>query len=226
MTTNKENIDRATLPTLYSFRRCPYAMRARLALTISNQQCALREIVLCDKPDEMVALSPKATVPVLRLTDGQVLEESLDIMFWALERHDPQKWLIPEQGTLLEMKELITQNDGPFKYHLDRYKYSARQEKGTDPVYHRTEGIKVLNALNNRLGNSTQLFGNRPTLADYAIIPFIRQFANTDRVFFDAQPILNLQKWLDAHLSSEIFTSIMKKWLVWAPGDQESIFPA
>jgi glutathione S-transferase len=216
----------ATLPTLYSFRRCPYAMRARLALTISQQKCALREIVLRDKPTEMIALSPKATVPILHLSDGQVLEESLDIMYWALERNDPQHWLNPPEATLPEMQTLIAQNDGPFKHHLDRYKYATRHEEGTDPVHHRTEGVRLLNTLNDRLEISPQLFGDRPTLADYAIIPFVRQFANTDRTWFDAQPFQSLQKWLDSHLSSEIFLSVMKKWPVWAPGDQEPIFPA
>jgi glutathione S-transferase len=224
--TDQEEKAESALPILYSFRRCPYAMRARLALTISHQKCALREIVLRDKPTEMITLSPKATVPVLRLTDGQVLEESLDIMYWALERNDPQQWLIPLEGTLPEMQALIAQNDGPFKHHLDRYKYVTRHEEGADPIDHRTEAARLLNTLNDRLENSPQLFGDRPTLADYAIIPFVRQFANTDRAWFDTQPFRELQQWLDSHLNSEIFLAIMKKWPVWAPGDQEPIFPA
>ena len=113
-----------TLPVLYSFRRCPYAMRARLALASSRQRCALREVVLRDKPAEMIAVSPKATVPVLHLPDGQVLEQSLDIMRWALARHDPEQWLSPEIGTLADMEALIADCDGDFKHHLDRYKYA------------------------------------------------------------------------------------------------------
>jgi glutathione S-transferase len=223
---NQEQKARSTLPTLYSFRRCPFAMRARLALTISRQKCVLREIILRDKPAEMVMLSPKATVPVLHLTDGRVLEESLDIIYWALERNDPGQWLIPSEGTLSEMQALIAHNDGPFKHHLDRYKYATRQDEETNPIEHRTEGMKFLNTLNDRLKNSLQLFGDKPALADYAIIPFVRQFANTDRIWFDAQSFLNVQKWLNFHLNSEIFLAIMKKWPVWAPGDQEPIFPA
>ena len=223
---NQEQKAGSTLPTLYSFRRCPFAMRARLALTISRQKCVLREIILSEKPAEMIMLSPKATVPVLHLTNGRVLDESLDIIYWALERNDPGQWLIPPEGTLSEMQALIAHNDGPFKHHLDRYKYATRQDEETDPIEHRTEGMKFLNTLNDRLKNSLQLFGDKPALADYAIIPFVRQFANTDRIWFDAQYFLSLQKWLNFHLNSEIFLAIMKKWPVWAPGDQEPIFPA
>lgn len=221
-------VDKAqqAIPILYSFRRCPYAMRTRLALTISNQQCGLREIVLRDKPAEMIALSPKASVPVLHLTDGSVLEESLDIMLWALERDDPQHWLTPQNGSLLDMISLISENDGSFKNHLDRYKYAIRYEEGTDPVYHRAEGSLFLNTLNDRLEIHSQLYGNRATLADFAILPFVRQFANTDRAWFDNQPLQHLQNWLDEHLSSDLFQGIMKKVPVWAPGDKEPVFPA
>ncbi len=213
-------------PTLYSFRRCPYAMRARLALSASRQQCSLREIVLRDKPAEMVEISPKATVPVLQLLDGTVLEESLDIMHWALAENDPENWLDPEAGTLAEVHDLIAECDGPFKHNLDRYKYAIRYEEGTDPVYHRTEGVKFLKKLNDRLSTQKHLFGDRPCLADFAIFPFVRQFANTDRAWFDAQPLPHLQVWLADHLDSERFKSIMKKWPVWAPGDEEPVFPA
>lgn len=221
-------VDKAqqAIPILYSFRRCPYAMRTRLALTISHQQCGLREIVLRDKPAEMIALSPKASVPVLHLTDGSVLEESLDIMLWALERDDPQHWLTPQNGSLSDMISLISENDGAFKNHLDRYKYAIRYEEGTDPVYHRAEGSLFLNTLNDRLEIHSQLYGNRATLADFAILPFVRQFANTDRAWFDNQPLQHLQNWLDEHLSSDLFQGIMKKVPVWAPGDKEPVFPA
>jgi glutathione S-transferase len=214
------------LPTLYSFRRCPYAMRARLALSASRQQCALREIVLRDKPADMIALSPKATVPVLKLLDDTVLEESLDIMHWALGENDPENWLDPELGTLASMKELIAESDGPFKHNLDRYKYAIRYEEGTDPVFHRTEGAAFLEKLNGRLGKHAHLFGDRPCLADFAIFPFVRQFANTDRAWFDAQALIHLQGWLAGHLESERFKSIMTIWPVWAVGDEEPVFPA
>jgi len=213
------------LPTLYSFRRCPYAMRARLALSASRQQCYLREIVLRDKPTEMVEISPKATVPVLKLLDDTVLEESLDIMHWALGKNDPESWLEPEAGTLDEVHALIAESDGPFKHNLDRYKYAIRYEEGTDPVHHRTEGAKFLEKLNERLSQHKHLFGDKPCLADFAIFPFVRQFVNTDREWFDAQPLPHLQAWLAGHLESDRFKNIMTKWTVWAPGDDEPVFP-
>ena len=214
------------LPIFYSFRRCPYAMRARLALLVSRRRCVLREVILRDKPLEMVALSPKATVPVLFLSDARVLEESLDIMFWALGCDDPLQWLTPEEGCLQDMKDLIALNDGPFKEHLDRYKYATRYEEGTDPVYHRNEGIKLLSLLNSRLGRQLHLFGNRPALADYAIFPFVRQFANTDRDWFDSQPLPILQTWLEGYLKSPLFEDIMIKWPVWSPSDKDTLFPS
>ena len=131
----------------------------------------------------MIALSPKATVPVLKLLDDTVLEESLDIMHWALGENDPENWLDPEVGTSAEVKELIAESDGPFKHNIDRYKYAIRYEEGTDPVFHRTEGAAFLEKLNGRLGKHTHLFGDRPCLADFAIFPFVRQFANTDRAW-------------------------------------------
>lgn len=214
------------LPLLYSFRRCPYAMRARLALSVSGQHCRLREIVLRDKPDHMIEISPKATVPVLLINDGAVLEESLDIMRWALSENDPKGWLSPEMGSLEEMFSLIEECDGSFKHNLDRYKYANRYEEGTDPVEHRTAGEVFLNKLDERLAGSDNLFGHRPALADFAIFPFVRQFANTDRKWFDAAPMSHLQRWLAAHLESDIFKGVMKKWPVWKDGDVEPIFPA
>lgn len=214
------------LPTLYSFRRCPYAMRARLSLSVSQQHCRLREIVLRDKPAEMVEISPKATVPVLQLNDGTVIEESLDIMRWALSQSDPEHWLAPENGTLEDMFALIAECDGPFKHNLDRYKYANRYDESTDPVVHRTDGEEFLTKLDARLSQFQNLFGDRPSLADFAIFPFVRQFANTDREWFDAAPLLNLQRWLQAHLESEIFTDVMKKWPVWKNGDEEPLFPS
>lgn len=216
----------AELPILYSFRRCPYAMRARLALAVSGRQCGLREIVLSDKPAEMIAVSEKATVPVLQLTDGRVLDESLDIMLWALDQNDPEGWLTPGQAGLDEMTALIGENDGPFKEHLDRYKYAGRYEQDTDALHHRGEGMKFLATLSERIGDQGQLFGTRISLADAAIFPFVRQFANTDRNWFDAQPLAPLQRWLADHLGSSLFQGIMQKWPVWAPGEPAVRFPA
>lgn len=214
-----------SLPTLYSFRRCPYAMRARLSLSISQQHCRLREIVLRDKPAEMVEISPKATVPVLQLNDGTVLEESLDIMRWALSQNDPGYWLEPENGSLDDIFALIAECDGPFKHNLDRYKYANRYDESTDPVVHRTDGMEFLTKLDALLAETENLFGDRPSLADFAIFPFVRQFANTDREWFDAAPLPHLQRWLQAHLESDIFTGVMKKWQVWKNGDEEPVFP-
>ncbi len=217
-------------PVLYSFRRCPYAMRTRMALKVSGQQCELREIVLRDKPDEMLQASPKATVPVLVNPDGTVLEESLDIMQWTLGNNDPENWLKPTQGNLSGMLALIETLDGAFKQHLDRYKYATRYTdendgKGVDPIEHRDSAMHVLMTLETRLASQPWLFGGQIALADVAIAPFVRQFANTDRAWFDAQPCPALHDWLNRFLESELFTSVMKKYKPWASGQPSVLFP-
>ncbi len=214
-----------TYPILYSFRRCPYAMRARMAIAMSGQICRLREVVLRDKPAEMLAASPKATVPVVVDTDGTVIEESLDVIDWALGKADPDGWLTPPTGTLQDMRDLIADSDGPFKTALDRYKYSNRYD-GADPAEHRNTGLDFLSHLNLRLEHQNHLFGDRVSLADIAIFPFIRQFANTDRAWFDAQPLPHLQRWLAYHLSSDLFASVMPKFKQWASESDEPLFPA
>ena len=196
-----------------------------MALYISGQSCELREVVLRNKPAEMVELSPKATVPVLRLETGDVLEQSLDIMLWTLANNDPGDWLVPECGTLNDMLALIAENDGPFKDHLDRYKYAPRYDNA-DPVSHRTEAERFLCALDERMKNREYIFGNRPALADYAIAPFIRQFANTDRAWFDAAPYPHLQKWLEGFLNAELFNRVMDKYPAWQTGDTPVLFGA
>ncbi len=212
-------------PVLYSFRRCPYAIRARMTLHVSGQVCSLREIILRNKPAHMLEISPKGTVPVLQLADGSVLEESLDIMLWALEHNDPENWLIPENGSVGDMMSLIDQCEDPFKSHLDRYKYANRFENG-DPDFHRGKGTLFLRELDDRLEQSNNLFGNRESLADNAIFPFVRQFANTDRGWFDAQPFANLHAWLERHTTSKRFLAVFQKWPVWAAGDPITLFPA
>src|SRR4051812_30888674 len=142
-----------TEPILYSFRRCPYAMRARLALAVSETGCEIREVKLRDKPAELIAASPKATVPVLVLPDGEVIDESLEVMRWALRRNDPENWL---QG---DDVALIAANDGAFKYHLDRYKYPERH--GVDPVAHRASGLALLTVLEAQLAGHPWLCGSR-----------------------------------------------------------------
>ena len=205
-----------TIPTLYSFRRCPYAMRARLALHIAGIQTELREIVLRDKPQAFLDASPSATVPCL-VTAGQTLDESLDIMHWALQRRDPADWLtMPNDG-----HRLIAHADGPFKHALDRTKYASRYPD-EDPAIHRAAAAEFLNTLNAQL--TDWLFG-RPTLADYAILPFVRQFAFIDKTWFDAQPWPNLHRWLATFLTSENFAAIMQKYPQWHPGDSPTHFP-
>jgi len=214
----------AALPILYSFRRCPYAMRARLALSVSETTCVHREIVLRDKAPAFLETSPKGTVPVLVLADGQVVEESFDIMMWALQQNDPERWLSPPSGSLDEMLSLIADTDDSFKTNLDRYKYPNRHGD-TDPASARAAGSVFLRKLDDRLSASAFLFGDRPTLADMAILPFVRQFAHVDRDWFDSEDWSALRAWLDRFLQSDRFTSIMKKYPKWEAGDPVTLFP-
>lgn len=211
-----KNIPAGGIPVLYSFRRCPYAMRARLALHAAGTRYEHREIVLRDKAPAFLEASPKGTVPVL--VDGTtVIEESLDVMNWALARNDPEGWLdAPDDG-------LITRNDGPFKQALDRYKYPNRHD--SDPIKERAIGLETLTQLDMRLAAHAHLTGDRPRLADIAIFPFIRQFANTDRGWFDAQPLPHLQRWLDHHLTHPRFDAIMAKFPKWQAGDPPTLAP-
>ncbi len=220
----------ADLPLLYSFRRCPYAMRARMALAASGQVTQLREIILRDKPAHMVEISPKATVPVLMKPDGTIIEQSLDIMLWALECNDPLGWMAPELGDKNEMLVLIEEMDGPFKSHLDNYKYAIRHvDAEEDPTAfaheHRNSAMRILMDIDQRLSRHPYMFGNRPSLADIAIAPFVRQFANTDRDWFDAQPAPNLHAWLNRFLESDLFQNIMTKFPKWQEGDAPTVFP-
>lgn len=214
----------APRPILYSFRRCPYAMRARMAIATAGIGCELREVVLRNKPVEMLNASPKGTVPVLITPSGNVIDESLDVAKWALACHDPELWLAPENGDTDGMNRLIQQFDGPFKHALDRYKYPNRYE-GTDPVTARQSGLDHLKLLEQKLADQSYLFGARPCLADIAIFPFIRQFANTDRDWFDTLPLPHVQAWLDGFLQSTRFNAIMKKYQPWQPGDEITVFP-
>ncbi len=197
-----------TPPILYSFRRCPYAMRGRMALDVAQIALEHREILLKDKPAEMLAASPKGTVPVVVLPNGKVLEESLDVMAWALDQNDPEGWRAPEHEA--DTQALIAANDGDFKHHLDRYKYAPRYE-GAVAEEHRAAASTFIDQLEARLSNTPQLFGDTTTLADIAIFPFIRQFANTDPDWFNVQPWPGVQRWLAEHLASERFGRVMKK---------------
>jgi glutathione S-transferase len=219
------------LPVLYSFRRCPFAMRARLALAASGQRCELREVVLRDKPAELLAASPKGTVPVL-IADGRVLDESLDIMRWALALNDPQHWLAPEKGALADMLALIARfdsNETGFKFHLDRYKYAARYTddagRGIDAESHRAAATAFLLDLEALLTATPFLFGTRPALADMAIAPFVRQFTTADPAWFEAQPWPRLRSWLAALLDSTLWNGVMQKYPPWRAGASGVPFP-
>ncbi|EJN16981.1 glutathione S-transferase [Pseudomonas sp. GM78] len=196
--------------TLYSFRRCPYAMRARMALRYSEVAVDIVEVSLKAKPAEMLALSSKGTVPVLNV-DGQVIDESLEIMRWALAQHDPQDWLLKDdpQGQLA-IVALIEKNDQVFKVHLNRYKYAERYPE-QPMAFYRAEGEVFLRKLDEWLDGRDYLLADHPTLADVALMPFIRQFAHVDREWFVQTPYRRLQAWLQRFLESALFTSIMKK---------------
>ncbi len=213
------------LPVLYSFRRCPYAMRARLALAVSGQACELREVVLRNKPQGLLQASPKGTVPVLVLPGGQVLDQSLDIMLWALAQHDPEGWLTPSHGSVPDMLALIAECDGRFKQALDRCKYPSRYP-GADQDAERTYAMAWLGALEARLASDQRfLFGNNAALADMAVAPFVRQFAGIDADWWDAQPWPRLQAWLAQWQASELFASVMHKLPAWVDGTEGVPFP-
>ena len=207
----------AAVPILYTFRRCPYAIRARLAVNASGIAVEMREVDLRAKPRAMLEASPKGTVPVLQLADGSVIDESLDIMRWALGIHDPEGWLKISPDAHAEAQALIARNDGPFKQLLDRYKYPNRpasRDDGSPPLpasHHRDEAGGILADLDARLSRHAYLLGERMSIADAAIVPFVRQFAMVDRAWFAASPWHALNRWLDAILASARFTAVMQK---------------
>lgn len=196
--------------TLYSFRRCPYAMRARMALRYAGVPVEIVEVSLKNKPAEMLALSPKGTVPVLN-ADGVVIDESLQIMRWALAQNDPDDWLLAgDSFAALWMEKLIEGNDQIFKSALNRYKYAERYPEQPMEAY-RAEGALFLQKLDELLEGRDYLLADHPSLADIALLPFVRQFAHVDREWFAQTPYARLQAWLQRLLESELFTSIMKK---------------
>lgn len=196
--------------TLYSFRRCPYAMRARMALSYAGVPVEIVEVSLKNKPAEMLALSPKGTVPVLN-ADGVVIDESLQIMRWALAQNDPDDWLLAgDSFAALWMEKLIEGNDQIFKSALNRYKYAERYPEQPMEAY-RAEGALFLQKLDELLEGRDYLLADHPSLADIALLPFVRQFAHVDREWFAQTPYIRLQAWLQRLLESELFTSIMKK---------------
>ncbi|MDN3223095.1 glutathione S-transferase [Pseudomonas nunensis] len=198
------------MTTLYSFRRCPYAMRARMALRYSGVEVQIVEVSLKAKPAEMLALSSKGTVPVLEV-EGRVIDESLAIMRWALAQHDPEDWLLQDDPAAQQrIAELIEENDQVFKVHLNRYKYAERYPE--QPMEHyRAEGEVFLRKLDELLEGRDYLLAGHLSLADVALMPFVRQFAHVDREWFGQTSYARLQVWLQRLLESDLFTSIMKK---------------
>ncbi|RUR53299.1 glutathione S-transferase [Halomonas populi] len=213
----------SSLHRLYSFRRCPYAMRARLGLLFAELPVELREITLKNKPAQMLAISPKGTVPVLQLFDGTVIEESREIMVWALEQQDPQGLLDAKVRT--QANALIEQNDNEFKHWLDRYKYADRHLEMNQAEY-RQRGEAFLQVLEEKLTQKPYLLGDNATIADIGIMPFIRQFAHVDRDVFYSLPYPHLQRWLQHWLEHAFFLQAMTKFHPWQEGDDVVVFPS
>ncbi|WP_419421217.1 glutathione S-transferase (plasmid) [Legionella sp. D16C41] len=213
-------MESVVLHYLYSFRRCPYAIRARMALKYAKVEIGIREVKLSNKPIELIMASEKATVPVLVTDLGSVIDESLDIMLWALEQSDRDNWLKPDlQKPILN---LIQQNDVEFKPILDSYKYPHNSEVG-DPLFYRKQSLTFINELNAKLLNSQFLLSDTPCLADIAIFPFIRQFCMVDKDWFMQSKFKQLISWLDFFLESPLFLSVMKKYSPWKVGDKEPL---
>ena len=205
------------LPVLYSFRRCPYAMRARMAIRYAGIEVELREVLLKDKPAEMLNASSKGTVPVLEV-EGQVIDESLDVMLWALDQSDPDNWLRCEDTSF----SLVALNDTVFKADLDGYKYAGRDKE--KELHHRQRGENFLAMLEENLSGHRYLSSDVMTLSDVAVMPFVRQFANVDITWFDSTPYEKLRVWLGELLASPLFTCVMKKYPVWKQGDDVTVF--
>jgi len=203
-------------------------MRARLALQAASRSVELREVVLKNKPADLLHVSPKATVPVLVLPDGRVIDESRDIMLWALSQHNPQHaphhWLALEADIYDEALSLIDQNDFEFKLNLDAYKYADRYPETAE--YYRQQGESFLQQLEQRLTLHRYLMNDQISFADMAIFPFIRQFAHVDIEWFNHNSYENLQQWLDSLLASDSFANVMHKYPAWQPGDTALMFPA
>ncbi|MGO8755387.1 MAG: glutathione S-transferase [Gallionellaceae bacterium] len=210
-------------PILYSFRRCPYAMRARAALIASGVSVELREVVLRDKPAVMLAASPKGSVPVLVLPDGQVLDESWEIMLWALRQHDPQGWLGKDECHARAALPWVSENDTAFKRNLDHYRYPERFREQPQSAY-RSAGEQFLQQIEQRLCATPCLLGDTLTLADVALLPFVRQFAAVDTGWFATAPYPALRAWLEKFTASELFALVMQKFPVWQPGDRSAFF--
>ncbi len=214
--------DTATLPVLYSFRRCPYAMRARMALAQAGQVVQLREVALRAKPQALLAVSPEATVPVLVLPD-RVLTHSLDIMVWAWQGHDPDGWLARRDTP--DNHALVAANDGAFKQALDRYKYAERFPERPQSSYRDDALAALIAPLEQRLLQQPFLGGAHPCLTDLALMPFVRQFAAVLPAWWASAPFPATQAWLQGWLAGPLFAQAMVPYTPWMPGDAATSFP-
>ncbi|MGR5062039.1 glutathione S-transferase [Photobacterium sp. DNB22_13_2] len=213
-----------TLPILYSLRRCPYCVRARLALLLAQQPVILRDVVTTNLPDEMLSVSPKGTVPVLVCQDASVIDESLDIMVWALQQSDPSNMLLSDHpDSFQEIIKLIKRNDTEFVMSLDKYKIASRYHHD-DEVEHRDQCERFADHLEQCLAEQSFLMGDNPSLADYAILPFIRQFSRVDRRWFLNAPYPNLQRWITAHYDNPLYSEAMTKYPLWLDSREEFVF--
>ncbi|CAH7267113.1 Glutathione S-transferase [Vibrio chagasii] len=214
----------SALPVLYSLRRCPYAMRGRMGIALSKQQVLLREIVTKDKPSELLASSPKGTVPVLVLSDGKVIEQSLDVMMWALQQNDPQDLLRSSNPSLSEqIHQLIQQNDNEFIGHLEKYRASVRYRN--DDIEQRRDLCEAfIRELEAKLGHHDYLFGDFPSLADFAVMPFVSQFVRVEKKWFVQSEYQNVGRWLRSHLESKLYTQVMKQYPLWNDTKQDCLF--
>jgi len=203
----------SSLPVLYSFRRCPYAMRARMALNSAGVKVEHREILLKNKPPSMLQASAKGTVPVLVLADQDILDESWQIAVWALSGNDPENLLGANKQFLDATAPLVERCDGEFKSALDKYKYSDRQPLSA--TVYRQQGMPFLNLLESMLQNSRCLLSNQLTVADIALMPFVRQFAHVDKPWFEQCGLPRLAQWLDLFIASERFQAAMQKHPLW-----------
>ena len=207
------------IPILFSFRRCPYAMRARIAIKLCSLECEIREINLKLKNKEFLELSPKGTVPVLVLPDNKIIEESMDIIHWAISNNDPYNLKLKNLEIYNKDMDLISIFDNEFKYHLDRYKYNSRY-KGINKEEHKYKARDLLVNLNNSLKEKQWLNGENISISDISILPFVRQYRIADIKWFDEKLELpNINRWLDKFLNSKIFNNVMKKYKIWETTD-------
>ncbi|CAH6922203.1 Glutathione S-transferase [Vibrio chagasii] len=214
----------SALPVLYSLRRCPYAMRGRMGIALSKQQVLLREIVTKDKPSELLASSPKGTVPVLVLSDGKVIEQSLDVMMWALHQNDPHDLLRSSNPSLSEqIHQLIQQNDNEFIGHLEKYRASVRY-RNDDIEQRRNLCEAFISELEAKLAHHDYFFGDSPSLADFAVMPFVSQFVRVEKKWFVQSEYQNVRRWLRSHLESKLYTQVMKQYPLWNDTKQDCLF--